>query len=197
MSTTIPSFRPGSPDAAEGATPKAASFSLGRELVGASSRVLSRDPSSIRTERLQAAWVHFLGGYDWQWFTTCTFREAVHPERADKAFRYWVGLIDESRLGKYYRRKEQRRARWVRALEWQKRDVLHYHALVGNLGEYDSEEAVRRVWADVWNQIGGFAKVDAYQSGGVLAYVSKYVVKGGQIDCSFTLRPSAAAIWRC
>lgn len=159
---------------------------------------LSRPGTSVSTDKLQAAWVHLLVGYEWQWFVTCTFREAVHPERADKAFRYWVNLVDRSRLGpNYYKQgREERRARWVRALEWQKREVLHYHALVGNLGEYDTAQAVRMVWAEEWNRIGGFGRVDAIgRVGGVCGYVAKYVSKGGQIDLSATLRPPVASIW--
>jgi hypothetical protein len=153
---------------------------------------------AVSNDQLQAAWVHVLAAYDWQWFVTCTFREAVHPERADKAFRYWVKLIDAARLGPNYRSpsREPLRTRWVRALEWQKRDVLHYHALIGNLGEYDSAEACRRVWADEWDRIGGFAHIDTIGLvRGVCGYVAKYVSKGGQIDLSPTLRPAAASIW--
>jgi len=145
----------------------------------------------IRTSELQTAWVHFLAGYEWQWFVTCTFREAVHPERADKAFRYWVGLLDEFRLGRKYKRSchWHMRSRWVRALEWQKREVLHYHALVGNLEFTFGAQLMRSFWKDEWDRIGGFGRIDQVtQVGGVCGYVAKYVAKGGQVDCSPTLQ---------
>lgn len=161
---------------------------------------LSRSRMSVGTDNLQAAWAKLLVGYDWQWFATCTFRDAVHPERADKAFRYWLGLMDRSRLGNNYKRDSysERRCRWVRALEWQKREVLHYHALIGNLGVYDAAEAVRLVWQEEWQRLAGYACIRPYSTSlGVCGYVAKYVTKGGQIDVSPTLRPLAqATIWQ-
>jgi hypothetical protein len=140
---------------------------------------------------LEEAWVKFLSPYPWQWFGTFTFREAIHPEAADKKFRYWVRLLDERNVGPRWRLPSnvKKTARWVRGLEWQKRNVLHYHALIGNLPPFGGRDE-RREWEACWNGLrnGGFARVDQVGIiGGVVGYVSKYVAKGGQIDLSATL----------
>jgi len=137
-------------------------------------------------------WTKFLERYEWQWFGTFTFRDEVHPEAAAKAFRFWVAMIDASKLGPNYQRPSKFlfRVRWVRALEWQKRRVLHYHALINNLGLYDSSRQVRDFWSEEWNKLAGFASLRPISDiGGVTGYVAKYVSKGGEIDLSPTLRP--------
>lgn len=142
---------------------------------------------------LEQAWVQFLSPYQWLWFATFTFREAVHPEAADKKFRFWVRLLNERNVGAQHRRPrmQARCAQWVRGLEWQKRDVLHYHALIANLPPY-GDRAERDYWSATWNGLyaAGFAFIKPIADvGGVCGYVSKYVSKGGQIDVSPNLPP--------
>lgn len=143
---------------------------------------------------LSDAWRDFLVQFPWEWFCTLTFRDEIHPEAASKAFRYWVALINKDIFGNNWRR--ARRARgglhWVCALEWQKRGVLHFHALVGGdrsvtgYAEDSLYVADRQHWSREWDRIAGFAKLDLIddQAHAVHGYVSKYVAKGGQIDLS-------------
>jgi len=134
------------------------------------------------------AWVTFLRRFHWDWFATFTFRETIHPEAADKKFRVWVSQINRQLFGvRWYKRKSGGVA-WVRGLEWQRRGVIHYHALMThplNLNNKLSRlEAMRR-----WERLGGgFARIEAVESQqDTCAYVSKYVVKGGEIDLSVNL----------
>jgi len=86
-----------------------------------------REP--VRRERLpiETAWVKFLTNYEWQWFATFTFKDATHPEAADKRYRFWTKLLDDSNGYRPQRKQtHKRRCMWVRGLEWQKRDVLHF-----------------------------------------------------------------------
>lgn len=144
----------------------------------------------------------FLSPYPWQWFATFTFRDAIHPEAADKKFRYWVRLLNERNVGPQHMRpnKQARCAQWVRGLEWQKRDVVHYHALIGNLPPFGSDRVEREGWAATWAGLdnGGFAYIKPVgETGGVVGYVSKYVAKGGQIDLSHNVprfTPELAAV---
>lgn len=137
---------------------------------------------------LQAGWVEFLGRWQWCWFSTHTFASEVHPEAADKAFKFWVGdIVARSYLGANWKRKKARQPVWVRGLEWQKRGVLHYHALVAGLPREYSEGPVRESFAAAWLGMGntGFARVDPCNgSDGVLAYLAKYTAKGGDVDLS-------------
>jgi hypothetical protein len=146
---------------------------------------------------LSAAWVELLGRYDWAWFATFTFRDEVHPEAASKRFRVWASQLAGSYLGRNWRRKRERAPQWVRGLEWQRRHVLHYHALVTNLPREYVDELHRSLWARMWFELGntGFARIDPCNCRDeVYEYLSKYVTKGGEIDFSPTLRLAAARL---
>lgn len=143
---------------------------------------------------LSAAWVELLGRYEWAWFATFTFKEEVHPEAADKRFRVWASQLAESYLGRNWRRKKERAPQWVRGLEWQKRHVLHYHALVTNLPRQYINRDWRSLWAAAWFNLGntGFARIDPCNGRDeVYEYLSKYVTKGGEIDFSPSLNLAA------
>ena len=42
----------------------------------------------------------------------------------------------------------------------------------------------RFAWMELWNRDNGFARIYPYDPAGAPGYVSKYVVKGGEIDIS-------------
>lgn len=144
-----------------------------------------------RNDRIRDAWVEWLGALGWQWFVTYTFADRVHPEAADKKFRLWMSVFQRHVTGtqKWFNN-PTKTCRWVRGLEWQKRGVIHYHALlytpvtVRDLRVYSSGD--RSHWADVWRKVsGGFGYVEPVQTGaGALAYLTKYAVKGAAIDIS-------------
>lgn len=144
-------------------------------------------PSYVtKRNRLHLEWAGFLATQNWQWFVTFTFKEEIHPESADKLFRVWVNKVNREIYGQRWRKKASGGIKWVRALEWQKRGVLHYHALVANVGY-----ASREKWAAEWAKLGedskaGFIRIDQYDDtlGGAEAYLSKYVAKDGDIDLS-------------
>ena len=80
------------------------------------------------------------------------------------------------------------------AWEYQRRGVLHFHALFGDVE--DLNVRLRRLdWMDRWMALGqpaGFARIEAIDSQeAVRKYVTKYVVKGGQIDLSSSLKSFA------
>jgi hypothetical protein len=134
---------------------------------------------------LRDAWIAFLGRWEWEWFCTFTFRDMVHPEAADKRFRL---LLSEANRVLYGHRwhKHGGGLRWVRALEYQKRDVIHYHALVGGV-----RDLRRLTWMDRWYELAGIARIEPITTtAAVVRYVSKYVVKGGEIDLGGPLKPS-------
>lgn len=148
---------------------------------------------------LSAAWVELLGRYEWAWFATFTFKDAVHPEAADKKFRYWTGRVAEFYLGSRWRRGSlsAKRPVWVRGLEWQRREVLHYHALIGNLPREYVSSSWRTFFWEYWvkGMDEGFARVDPCNCRDeVYSYLSKYVAKGGEIDISPNLDPARARL---
>jgi len=134
----------------------------------------------------QAAWQEFLGRWEWDWFCTFTFRgESVHPEKADKAFRHFVNIINRTLYGsRWFEHGDG--IRWLRALEIQRRGVIHYHAL---LGDHKLHDLRRLTYMDKWDEIAGFARIEAIRSSvAVMRYVSKYVLKDGEIELGGPLR---------
>jgi hypothetical protein len=76
--------------------------------------------------------------------------------------------------------KHGKSVRWVRALEVQRRGVIHYHALLGGAGV---DELRRLSWMDEWDQLAGYARIEQPANGeAVRAYCAKYVAKGGELD---------------
>jgi hypothetical protein len=88
--------------------------------------------------------------------------------------------------------KQRRGINYCIAIERQERGVLHFHVLLADPGLV---ELLRHGWFkqdngrwgnelnEMWNELAGFARIEAIkQSELVTRYVSKYVVKGGEID---------------
>ena len=127
---------------------------------------------------LKDAWIQFIRKLEpLQWFCTFTFREQVHPEQADRRYKRFIHHVNEHYFGKRYREKGLG-AYHVRALEMQKRGVIHFHSLIG--GAIKPEH--RFYFMELWNRDNGFARIFPYNPKGAPGYVSKYVVKGGELD---------------
>ena|SRR6516162_3775841 len=131
------------------------------------------------------AWIAFLGRWEWEWFATFTFRDPVHPEAADKRFRVLVSECNRALYGPRWHKHGQG-IRWMRALEYQKRDVIHYHALMAGV-----KDLRRLTWMDRWYELSGIARIEKIDAAdAVVRYVSKYVVKDGEIDLGGPLMPA-------
>ena len=136
----------------------------------------------------QASYAGWLAEYDWQWFATLTFSAAIHPEAARKRFQVWINWINTRIYGKrWYRRGDG--VFWVLALEFQKRGVIHFHALLCDV-ESLNERLSRRDARNRWYQLAGVARVDPIVKGlsVVTNYVSKYVTKDGDLELSPSMR---------
>ena len=104
--------------------------------------------------RLTEEWALFLGRWSWDWFVTLTFRREIHPEAAAKLFRVWISKMNRELYGPRWR-KHGHGVRWARALELQRRDVIHYHALVGGPGV---GKLKRLTWMDEWYHLDDDSK---------------------------------------
>jgi hypothetical protein len=96
---------------------------------------------------LRDAWIALLGRWEWEWFCTFTFRDLVHPEAADKRFRVLISQANRALFGTMWYKRNQG-LRWVRALEYQKRDVIHYHALMAGV-----QDLRRLTWIPLLKQL--------------------------------------------
>jgi len=81
---------------------------------------------------LKDAWINFIKRYEpFTWYVTLTFKEPKHPESADKAFFRWIRHINECLYGRRYREKKKG-VTYIKCMEYQKRDVIHFHCLIGD-----------------------------------------------------------------
>jgi len=137
---------------------------------------------------LQSAWVEFIERFQpYGWFVTLTFKESKHPEQADRAFFRWIRNINESLYGRRYR-EHNMGVTWIKCIEYQKREVLHFHVLVGSPMLYKLKRLdFMKVW-ETGSKIGdtiinGYARILKFNAhGGAINYCSKYVFKGGEVD---------------
>lgn len=137
---------------------------------------------------LKEAWEEFIKRYEpYNWFVTLTFAEPKHPEAADKAFDRWIRHINLSLYGRrYWQRKKE--VTFIKCMEYQKREVLHFHCLVGSPLVYKLDRKhFMKLWETDGNMgnkiVNGFARIYEFDpSRGAVNYCSKYVLKGGEID---------------
>jgi len=144
-----------------------------------SKRYCSRAFSPTQQQLLSDSWTEFIGRFEpFELYSTFTFREEVHPEQADRCFNRFVRHINEELFGRRYREKGKG-VYYVRALEMQRRGVLHFHALFGG-----GVKKLRRLsLMDRWFEDNGIARIEPYDiTKGAKGYLSKYVFKGGEID---------------
>ncbi|GAI96651.1 unnamed protein product [marine sediment metagenome] len=136
--------------------------------------------------RSRIAFGEWLSRPQWDWFTTHTFKaEFVSPEQSDRAWYSWFnGLrVSAKALGYTPSLYGEQAPFYFRVAEYQDRGTLHFHALIGGVGD------IRRLlFKDFW-EIQGYARVLAYDPArGAAGYVAKYLNKdGGDIRFSHNL----------
>jgi len=132
-------------------------------------------------QTLQEGWIEFVSKFEpFELYCTLTFLEDIHPEQANRRFKRFIRKINESLYGRRYR-EQGKGIYWVRALEYQRRQVIHFHALLGG-GVYKLHRLrTMKLWE---NEKGnGMARIEKYNPTlGARHYLSKYVSKGGEID---------------
>jgi hypothetical protein len=103
--------------------------------------------------------------------------DSVHPETADKRFRLFVCMANRELFGPRWFKKGEG-INWVRGLEYQTRGAVHFHALLSGTAPLR-----RLTYKDLWEELAGFARIERPRSyERVLRYITKYVVKDGEID---------------
>lgn len=137
---------------------------------------------------LADGWAELLARFRWDWFLTLTFRDHIHPEAADKRFRYFASKLNRTLFGPRWHTKPSTAIYWCRGLELQRRGVVHFHALMGCRAKELNHHALRQYWANAWRDMAGFARIERVRSASDAAsYLTKYVSKGGEIDLSANL----------
>lgn len=160
-----------------------------------------------RDERIRNAWSELLKEYPAHWFATLTFRPqkfytdkhtgqvraiertgsngSMHSEAADKAFRFFVSNINREIYGRNWSARPHGGIQWARGSEFHKDGRLHFHALLSAPNADLSQLASRYSWHEWWYREFGRNQIEQPRSPhDVAAYVSKYVVKDGEVDFS-------------
>jgi len=146
-----------------------------------------------RNAAISCAYAEILCRYNWHQFWTLTFRPehangrtgSMHSEAADKAFRYFVSCINREIYGAGWAKRDHGGLKWARGTEFHRDGRLHFHAVVSAPTDDLNRLMSRYKWHEFWyDQFGRNQLERPYRSGDVAYYVSKYVMKGGQIDFS-------------
>jgi hypothetical protein len=144
-------------------------------------------PMVLNRRLLRDEWAAFLSPIPFQWFGTFTFETRVHPEAALKRWRRFTNNMNRRLYGRRWSSRPPRGIYWIVASERQKRGVIHLHSLMGDANDLNNI-ARRLSWMDHWNEMAGFARIEAIRSDdAALRYVTKYVTKDGEIEFSENL----------
>jgi hypothetical protein len=127
----------------------------------------------------QEDWVKWLSTINWKSLLTLTYDDKKHsfevlPEHAEKHWRDLVRVLNIGVFGPQYAKKcHHSYFGYLKAMEWQKRGVIHMHVLIDNYVNY---ELILRHWSSQH----GFAQISSVgDSFTALEYMTKYVMKGG------------------
>ncbi len=139
----------------------------------------------------------FLLPFVFDWFCTFTFVAPIHPEAADKAFRHFGNVLNRHIYGKRWRSRPPFGTRWIRATEWQKREVIHFHALFSGIQDHSPYFAQKfeKVWLEQMEC--GYARIDLLRGDqqAAKAYCTKYITKDGEIDFSINFANGSTLDW--
>ena len=143
-------------------------------------------------EGLRESWGAWIGSQPWDLFVTLTSEKQTHPEAMLKRFRYCMHKASDHVYGRRWERRGQG-AQWVTGLERTKQGWPHSHAVVRFPGVDIRGQEGRAIfdlghWQRWMTKTGGFAWLELPRSvQAVVQYVTKYVVKDGELELSPTV----------
>lgn len=138
---------------------------------------------------LREAWGQWIARQPWSLFMTLTSEKQTHPEALYKRARYVFGTWETHVYGRQ-RKPAGHTLQWLYAMERHKSGNPHGHALV-HFPQIDLRGPEGKnifdlcYWKDWTDATGGFCRLELPRSQQhVVNYVSKYVVKGGELEWS-------------
>ena len=137
---------------------------------------------------LRSAWGEWISQQQWDLFVTLTSEKQTHPEAMLKRFRYCMNIASDHCYGKNWLRRDKG-LQWLVGLERTKQGWPHSHAVVRfpgfDLATPDGKAIFNLgYWQKVFSD-GGFAWLEIPRSQqAVVQYVTKYVVKDGELEWS-------------
>jgi len=148
--------------------------------------------ASLQAQSAQA-YGDLLARGNWHQFWTLMFTPyrangrtgGMHPEAADKAFRYFVHRINTEVYGRRWSKVDHYGLQWARGTEFHKDGRLHFHVVVSAPTNDLNKLMSRYEWHEFWFKEFGRNRLERPTSSADVAhYVSKYVAKGGVVDFS-------------
>lgn len=149
-------------------------------------------------ETLRGSWGQWIGGQPWDLFVTLTSEKQTHPEAMLKRFRYCMNKASDSVYGRRWSEKGLG-LQWVVGLERTKQGWPHSHAVVRFPGVSIRGPEGKAIfdlghWQKRMTETGGFAWLEIPRSEqAVVQYVTKYVVKDGELELSPTVEFAQAS----
>lgn len=147
---------------------------------------------------LREAWGAWIGGQPWDLFVTLTSTKQTHPEAMLKRFRYCMNKASDHVYGRKWSDRGQG-LQWVAGIERTKQGWPHSHAVVRFPGCDIRGQEGRAIfdlgyWQRWMTDTGGFAWLQIPRSEqAVVQYVTKYVVKDGELELSAQVEFARAA----
>jgi len=145
-----------------------------------------RANSYSKPDTLVEAWMKFITRFEpYHWFVTFTFKNDIPNSTANRIVYRFMRRINEDLYGRRFKNKGLGLT-YILARERQKRGTPHFHLLVGG----DCWKLKRMKYKQLWEGWNGetftrygMARIYKYnRRKGAKRYVSKYCVKGGEID---------------
>lgn len=129
---------------------------------------------------LKRMWGDYLSVLPWDLFVTLTSENPIHPESLDKLSNQIVHKLNREIYGQNYYKTPNVGVLVAKAIEMQKRDVLHSHMLIAGVPKRFYR---KDLWRFIWEKKGCVNKVEQYDSRlGAGYYLSKYVAKEMNIE---------------
>ena len=147
---------------------------------------------------LRGAWGQWISGQPWDLFVTLTSEKQTHPEAMTKRFRYCCNKASDHVYGRRWSDRGEG-MQFVVGIERTKQGWPHSHAVVRFPGRDIRGQDGRAIfdlgyWQKKWTDTGGFAWLEIPRSEtAVVSYVTKYVVKDGELELSPRLEFAATA----
>jgi len=129
---------------------------------------------------LKRTWGDYLNVLPWDLFVTVTSEDPIHPESLDKLSNQIIHKLNREIYGQHYYKTPNVGVLVAKAIEMQKRDVLHSHMLIAGVPKHFYR---KDLWRFIWEKKGCVNKVEAYDKRlGAGFYLSKYVAKEANIE---------------
>lgn len=136
--------------------------------------------SKIVKKMLRKTWSEWLSMRNWRVFLTLTFREETYPETALRKLKYLIRILNEETFGlRYINYVGHSYFSYIASIEYQKRDVIHFHVLIDRPVNFQTIHKY-------WNAWAGFAKPELVKlNENAVYYLTKYITKNGEMGLPY------------